>query len=509
MNKKIILPVVLIALVGLVVLVSAWAGEYGAPINKGWNLVYGFLSPDQLEGQSFDKSHIKAIYAFIPQNQEYLRLYPNPTEKGKAIDQLSQQAFWVYSDKTVDGSLNGLSGFAEYWLYNPVIPYNERQIYKGWNFVGVTHDMKGVPYKEFKGSCNIVRICTYQRGNWQCGTEKDLDSEMSKIIDSDYDLGQGLVIKVTDNCKLGGEGYLPPSVPTIPEVPEIGAEDTKCSDSDGGLNYNTKGTANDGKENIADFCVDSIKLSEALCNADRKAAYAQYNCPNGCVDGACAVEDKGIVPIKWRAQTPGTPSDEEILKRIKAQWKNLDVDKDKKITKVDAEYLLKYYSGLAVPSIVSEAISANPSVYDFDGLNGFDGPTDSVYFGRAIMYGFLTGCQDSLCVDSGSIVPASWRTSNSNIPSDGEILSRIKAQWKNLDVDKSGKITTADAEYLLKYYSGLAVPVAVKESVTANPSAYDFDGLNGFDGPSDSVYFGRAVMYGHLIGCQDNLCVSN
>lgn len=46
MDKKIILLMSLIALVGLV---SAWAGEGAAPFYKGWNLVYGLYSLEQLD----------------------------------------------------------------------------------------------------------------------------------------------------------------------------------------------------------------------------------------------------------------------------------------------------------------------------------------------------------------------------------------------------------------------------------------------------------------------------
>ncbi len=290
MKEKIILPIAFIILVGFAVLVFAWVAEYAAPISKGWNLVYGFISPDQLEGQSFDKSHIKAIYAFIPTTQQYLRAWPNPDEKAwqnldSTMDdrELLQTAFWVYSDSNVEGSLNGLSGFTEYWLDDAPKAYNERPIYKGWNFVGVTRDMKGVLYKEFKGNCNLLKMCVYQRQNWDCGEEGALDSN-EVLIDSDYDLGQGLVIKVSDNCRLGvSEG----AVPSVPQLPDTAG--TGCVDSDGGLTYITKGKVTDGSETLEDFCVNTIKLSEALCNNDGRGAYAQYDCSDGCYGGACIV----------------------------------------------------------------------------------------------------------------------------------------------------------------------------------------------------------------------------
>ena len=115
-------------LVGLAVFVSAWATTYGASVYKGWNLVYGFQSPEQID--TIDKSNIKAIYAFIPTTQSYLRAWPNPDEKAwqnldKVMDdhELLQTAYWVYSYITVEGSLNGLSHFTEYWVYDAPVHY--------------------------------------------------------------------------------------------------------------------------------------------------------------------------------------------------------------------------------------------------------------------------------------------------------------------------------------------------------------------------------------------------
>jgi len=70
------------------------------------------------------------------------------------------------------------------------------------------------------------------------------------------------------------------STPTPP------IQNVTCTDSDGGIDYYIKGTAK-GDEVLEDFCVNSIKLSEALCNNDGREAYAQYDCPYGCKEGAC------------------------------------------------------------------------------------------------------------------------------------------------------------------------------------------------------------------------------
>lgn len=218
--KKLLLSIVLVLLVGLAVFVYAaqnWAGESSAPIYKGWNLVYGFISPDQLQGQGFEAKHIKAIYGFIPQNQEYIRLWPNPVEKEKVIDQLSQQAFWVYSDVDAGGSLNNIPNAIEYWLYNTPTPLSEIQLVKGWNFVGITPDMTGKSLSEIKGDCDIQRVVTYVSGSWR--TWFDVNSEKNNdkvVVMPKENVGYGMVVKVSEDCKLGTPvGEVPP-VPNLP-----------------------------------------------------------------------------------------------------------------------------------------------------------------------------------------------------------------------------------------------------------------------------------------------------
>ncbi|MEK6818483.1 MAG: hypothetical protein AABY10_00960, partial [Nanoarchaeota archaeon] len=67
-----------------------------------------------------------------------------------------------------------------------------------------------------------------------------------------------------------------------------------CTDSDGGVNYEEKGTAN----SLTDVCYNDLlnrtmdkKLMEYYCNYDRnpsgEATRTIYECSAGCLDGAC------------------------------------------------------------------------------------------------------------------------------------------------------------------------------------------------------------------------------
>lgn len=230
--KLISIFVMLIALFGL--MVSAQA-EMQARFNKGWNLIYGFTGPGQLSG-ILEKGDIKAVYAFIPTIQEYARAYPNPEyDKLRQVDddQLLNTAFWVYSSKETGRTLNGVMNADEYMLEDTIMPFEQRQMYKGWNFVGITPDMYKGDYSlnqgyegeyfslgEIEGSCNILKSYWYnsekeeteQGTNWK---EFSLDLKI-KHYDFDELLGTGLVVKVSDNCKLGFEtdAVIPPQIPS-------------------------------------------------------------------------------------------------------------------------------------------------------------------------------------------------------------------------------------------------------------------------------------------------------
>mgnify|MGYP001587250573 FL=1 len=69
-----------------------------------------------------------------------------------------------------------------------------------------------------------------------------------------------------------------------------------CTDTDGGVNYEEKGTAN----SLTDVCYNDLfnrttdkKLMEYYCNFDRnpngESRRTIYDCPDGCLDGKCVV----------------------------------------------------------------------------------------------------------------------------------------------------------------------------------------------------------------------------
>jgi len=69
------------------------------------------------------------------------------------------------------------------------------------------------------------------------------------------------------------------------------AEVRKCTDSDGGKDYYTKGYCSDSEGNRWDYCANENILMEYYCQ-DSNTAHLDYQCPYGCEDGACLREAK-------------------------------------------------------------------------------------------------------------------------------------------------------------------------------------------------------------------------
>jgi len=114
-----------------------------------------------------------------------------------------------------------------YRLRTDVIPVEERQIYEGWNFVGITPDMIGdnTGVEALAGDCNISRSYTFVSDGqeWQ---EFPLDEEFSSDA-----AGYTWVIKVDGACNLEMSLPVIPPFPVVPELPVLPSVNLLCFDA--------------------------------------------------------------------------------------------------------------------------------------------------------------------------------------------------------------------------------------------------------------------------------------
>ncbi|GEM_PF-3072789 len=81
-----------------------------------------------------------------------------------------------------------------------------------------------------------------------------------------------------------------------------------CTETDGGRNYDQAGSVSGIAEwgkgspssNFVDSCLDSLKLNEMFCGADKYVYQEAYTCPHGCSNGVCIKlpENPPVVEVK-------------------------------------------------------------------------------------------------------------------------------------------------------------------------------------------------------------------
>ena len=222
MNKKIILSISLIVLIGLVV-VSAVTSEITKSeirVEKGWNLVNLYVIEDIFDvtlGNNenyqnyLDNLGLKAAFVYDNKNKKYIRLYPNK-EINKVNDFINNiqdpsepiiDSMWVYmkESKTIT--------FDEYDL-----SYNSASLVSSWNFISITPDMVGRSLNEIKGSCDIEKV--YGWNNQEISGGGNWDSISLTYKFGENVVSRGILIKVSSNCNLGTstDGTNPPVLPS-------------------------------------------------------------------------------------------------------------------------------------------------------------------------------------------------------------------------------------------------------------------------------------------------------
>lgn len=310
-----------VGMVGFVIgeMIENSGGAYDVEIyvEEGWNIVAGTI-PERNAislNSEIKLSDIKATWYYSPIQKKYLQVHPNPDYDNLAKDNddyVLTNAMWLYSDKS--GSLR-YSTLGDYLHIvkdnsNNEIEYNinRRKLYGGWNFIVFTPNMVNKRIRDIKGTCDIEKLYAWSKGRrWDSASNVD-----EEILDTgtDFNVGNGILFKITSDCDMDIDRGGTDSPPGLPGNEISGDYDVDCRDSDGGLDYFNKGIATYGKFDYVDSCGnpgtvnvgtpqeytiiegDVIEYACYGINGDSRCStssckFIQYNCPNGCKDGAC------------------------------------------------------------------------------------------------------------------------------------------------------------------------------------------------------------------------------
>ena len=192
--------------------------EIGVKLEKGWNLIVDG-TPDLMQNRIYAvdsdirSDNIKAIYGYNTKAKEYVKVYPDgesakiqvwAASYGQSENTFST-AFWVYSDK---------AGYLRYAPDEYILDLNQRELFAGWNFVGITPEFKGRQLKEMKGHCNIEKAYAYNNKNY-AGHDSPSWEVVRDITNFEGAEGTGMIVKVSAACKLGSAASTtaPPTLP--------------------------------------------------------------------------------------------------------------------------------------------------------------------------------------------------------------------------------------------------------------------------------------------------------
>jgi hypothetical protein len=185
-------------------------------IEKGWNLIPAGSQEIQKTDSQIKVSDFKYIFFYDIDDNKYILTMKdgNPTQRDFSLGSWATDTYilhasvWAYSEK--EGNL--ILGWGYPGFNNQLFELSKYNLIKGWNFIFITPNMKSVIFSDLKGDCNIIKICGYEKDNWQCLTSSQFN-DSNILADTDSDIGQTLLIKVAEDCNLGGNSISPPQIP--------------------------------------------------------------------------------------------------------------------------------------------------------------------------------------------------------------------------------------------------------------------------------------------------------
>ncbi|MCP3685651.1 MAG: hypothetical protein GY861_23625 [bacterium] len=194
-------------------------------IKKKWNLVSMMPFERLSEESTCDPTNFKAVFSYFPiegtygkfrfeqvspsvyqlvgassKDQRLLDKYANFEESGYLIASPVNSA-WVYSKETCELVME----YSEEDSILSAIDEYDLKLAKGWNMFSVIPEMKGKTLSDIKGTCDINKAYKY-------------NSNSKNWVDSSHatfggDIGEGIIIKVENDCVLGEEMMAPPPMP--------------------------------------------------------------------------------------------------------------------------------------------------------------------------------------------------------------------------------------------------------------------------------------------------------
>jgi hypothetical protein len=168
------------------------------------------------------------------------------------------------------------------------------------NLVQETRDGKYLVAGYIPNSAHITKI----NSQGKIDSEKDLNDtkfitdfqpvSSSSYVVLGYNVDYPRLIKIDDDLNMKWIRYFYISYAKFYSLQKICLKENSptyfCYESDNGKDYLQKGTLTNNSGNFIDYCINSSVLFEFDCNDNNINSGGFYICPNGCIDGACTLQ---------------------------------------------------------------------------------------------------------------------------------------------------------------------------------------------------------------------------
>ena len=247
MNKKFVLLMSLIFLVGLAVFVSAvFRPSYDEnndnkvvyDIQKaGWYMIPLGLNLDGCQRIMINQTnwintlYVKAWWVWSPTLNKYIGGKDFNKFEGSQVDlqqfQSDKDNNYLYATEIGGGIWVYIAGKCKLDAYIHDASFNDsnlRELFsqfklaKGWNFMAIVPPYIGNSFNELKGNCNVIKVA-----EWDANIQKfNVPSNLNDALNIKWrieDVGGVVLVKVAETCNLGLSSLnsVPPSQPpTIP-----------------------------------------------------------------------------------------------------------------------------------------------------------------------------------------------------------------------------------------------------------------------------------------------------
>ena len=195
--------------------IDATSGAYNitVKVQKGWNLIpihnTGLFKYTQESIQALGDP--SAFFVYLPLKKKYVntREFKNDTDVKEFqdnVDYLRLGAEWLYSEKNID---------VPYFMKG--IPSDLKvSLYQGWNLMAVPPQFYD---KSFGwGECAVEKIYLWDSvaQNWMSLPSEGIAQKfLEEVGDGDF-VGDGIAVKIQNNCSLGKIKSIAPLPPSIP-----------------------------------------------------------------------------------------------------------------------------------------------------------------------------------------------------------------------------------------------------------------------------------------------------